>query len=388
MQFGVKKFIINLIISLFLIISGFGCSGKHTGNKSTPTNSPSIVKTGNSTGNTRNPGMEDKKQPVVNNPTSPGNETGNTPAGEPVLNPPPGENNPDPHNPDNPGNSDNDIQVRFRPNPDFENFSYYHNDIDHSLLVMIPAGKFKMGASPDDKNAKSDELPSHEVYLDSYYITIYEVSNSQFKNFVKKTGYFTNAERQGAKPVWNNRSMHSRMGGPVTYLSYEDALAYCKWVKGRLPTEAEWEKAARGIKDARIYPWGNKFRKNYFNSEMLDYPLWRRIRPWPCSHITLCESGRFMESRSPYLVEDMIGNAWEWVADRYSPDFYKSSPYKNPKGPDQGKERVLKGGGMSSNPIHYRISERRHDLPRSFARDYSFRYVLDVETVEKMQTGK
>jgi len=400
MQSNTRIFILSMVLSLFLIIYGFGCSGKQGVNKTTSPTSP--LKTGNLQKN-QNPGSEN------NNSTSSGNENVNQPEGESGLDPPPeeepeqpppGEPGLDPpseegavpppgsDNPVNPENQEKEIQVQFRPNPDFENFTYHHNDTDHALLVMIPAGKFKMGASPEDKNAKSDESPLHEVYLDTYYITIYEVSNSQFKNFVDKTGYYTTAEKLGAKPIWNNNSIHARMDGPVTYLSHEDALSYCKWVNGRLPTEAEWEKAARGTKDARIYPWGNEFKKNYFNSEMLDYSLWKSVRPRNCSHRTLCISGRFAESRSPYLVEDMIGNAWEWTADWYSPDYYKVSPYKNPKGPEKGEEKVLKGGGMSSNPINYRISERKHDLPRSFERDYSFRYVMDVETVKKMQKGK
>jgi len=236
-----------------------------------------------------------------------------------------------------------------------------------------------MGASPDDKLTQSDEFPLHEVYLDGYYIYLNEVTVRQFREFVRETRYFTTAEKRGAAKNWKSDGPQINLYGPVTNVTYEDAAAYCKWAGGRLPTEAEWEKAARGAFDTRLYPWGNKWNKNLFNSGFLDQKIWRRIRPWNAVYRTTCNTGCFFEGSSPYEVQDLMGNAWEWCSDYFASDYYKHSPGKNPRGPDSGASTVLKGGGVTANRLHFRISERHYDDPRAISPEYGFRCVIEPD---------
>lgn len=266
---------------------------------------------------------------------------------------------------------------------------YAFNKIDRADMYLIPAGRFKMGAPARDKAAQSDERPLHEVHTDAFYIYQSEVSTWQFKQFTKETGYFTTAERKGAVETWKSVKYMRDMGAPVVNISYEDAQAYCKWAGGRLPTEAEWEKAARGIKDTRIYTWGDNWNTENFNSEMLSTAKWRRIRPGDSSGHVPVRRGEFRDGQSPFEVWDMLGNAWEWCSDWYERDYYSNSPLNNPQGPKSGTNRILKGGGISSNPIHYRISERLHEPPDKWAPDFGFRCVIDAKTViEKIKDGK
>ena len=259
------------------------------------------------------------------------------------------------------------------------NVSFKQNEKDGEQMVLIPAGSFKMGAAPGDDLAKSDEKPLHEVYLDSYYIYVREVSNCDFQKFVKKTGYYTTAETRGEKKNWRGKRFDCRLDAPVINITYADAMAYCEWVGGRLPTEAEWEKAARGPNDVRIYPWGNKLDTELFNSDMLSFKKYQGVCVGNDIYRAPCRTGMFDDGRSPCETRDMIGNAWEWCLDWYDMQYYKSSPAKNPMGPGEGKYRVLKGGGMIANPVEFRISNRKYDLPDAVDSTYGFRCVLPVE---------
>ena len=292
--------------------------------------------------------------------------------GKPVVHevPPPGVNN-EGGTEVAPLNNEEQIRLQFKV-----------SEKDDEQMTLVSSGKFKMGASPDDIMAKSDEQPLHEVYLDSYYIYVREVSNRDFLKFIKKTGYFTTAETRGEKKNWKDKDFEFRHDAPVTNVTYYDAMAYCKWVGGRLPTEAEWEKAARGPGDTRIYPWGNEMDREYFNSDLLSFNKYQSVRVGNSIYRTPCRTGMFDEGRSPYDVRDMTGNAWEWCLDWYDMEYYKSSPAKNPTGPDTGKYRVLRGGGMTANPVDFRISNRKYDLPDAIDATYGFRCVVEVKAEE------
>jgi len=205
-------------------------------------------------------------------------------------------------------------------------------------MVYVPAGAFTMGS---DKG-NSDERPVHTVYLDAFYIDKTEVTNAQYRKCVEaggcdtpvKTTYYDNADY----------TQH-----PVVYVSWNDADAYCRWAGKRLPTEAEWEKAARGT-DGRTYPWG----------EGID-----------CDHAqySKCGGGTMPvgskpKGASPYGALDMVGNVWEWVADWYDPDYYSQSPERNPPGPDSGEGRVLRGGSLHGNQRFTRCAYRVGGNPR------------------------
>ena len=201
-----------------------------------------------------------------------------------------------------------------------------------------------------------DEHPQHKVYLDDYYIDKYEVTNAQFKEFVEATGYVTDAERKGYGEVWNPKEVllyslcefagvnwrspnewrfqtlrypdawkYYLMNHPVVQVSWNDAQAYAVWAGKRLPTEAEWEKAARGT-DSRLWSWGDMF-----NLDIKGTTVHTNI-----ASDYLLPVGSFPTGVSPYGVYNMTGNVQEWVADWYVADYYFRSPLNNPKGPDSG----------------------------------------------------
>ena len=190
--------------------------------------------------------------------------------------------------------------------------------------VDVPAGEFMMGSDPAvDPDASDDEMPQHAVYVDAFRISKYEVTNAQYAQCVRATVCDEPGDlRYYLDPAYADH--------PVVYVSWFDAQTFCEWIGGRLPTEAEWEKAARGT-DGRIYPWGNEFAEskcNTFESGIGD----------------TTEVGSYSDGASPYGAMDMAGNVWEWVADWYDAGYYSEAPERNPQGPDSGEVRVLRGG--------------------------------------------
>lgn len=200
-------------------------------------------------------------------------------------------------------------------------------------MVTIPAGEFLMG-NPEGKG-RDDERPQRSVYLDEFAIDQVEVTNERYMAFVKSIGHRTPPNPYGTGPLQSIKGIEQL---PVVQTTWYDAKAYCTWAKKRLPTEAEWEKAARGT-DGRMYPWGN------------DPPTMRHAnfdREWD-EERTLHAVGSLPEGDSTYGVKDMAGNAREWVADWYDADYYKDAPLRNPQGPDKrGVVRSIRGGSWHS----------------------------------------
>jgi sulfatase modifying factor 1 len=196
---------------------------------------------------------------------------------------------------------------------------------DGAEMVLIPAGEFQMGSNESD-----DEKPIHTVYLDAFYIDKYEVTNAQYKKFMDATG-------QKAPPNWNN-SGYNATNQPVVGVTWNDAKAYADWAGERLPTEAEWEKSARGGLVGKKYPWGDTLTyddANYSGTGGKD--IWSITSP----------VGSF--APNGYGLYDMAGNAWEWCADWYGNNYYGSSPKSNPTGPASGSYRVLRGGSWNDS---------------------------------------
>ena len=227
-------------------------------------------------------------------------------------------------------------------------------------MIEIPAGNFLMGSLESDIDASDHEKPQHTVYLNSYQISKYEVTVGQFKQFVKMTGYQTDAEREGwghgyntttrtfvqGKYSWKTPGFKQNDNHPVVCISWNDAAAFCSWAGGRLPTEAEWEKAARGT-DGRKYPWGN----NTPECNLLNFWGYNVGKQYCVSSTTV--TGSYPAGASPYGVMDMAGNVWEWCNDWYNRYYYSSSPTNNPQGPNSGLYRVMRGGrwGSSANTV-------------------------------------
>lgn len=211
---------------------------------------------------------------------------------------------------------------------------------DDAVMVYVPAGEFLMGSTDEDIGAVldecsdcerswfSDEQPQHTVYLDAFWIDRTEVTNAQYRKCVE-------AEACKESGCWDESDVNAP-DQPVVCVVWDDAQDYAAWVGGRLPTEAEWEKAARGT-DGRLYPWGNSppdcHKANYVGCAGKALPV-----------------GSHPEGASPYGVLDMAGNVFEWVADLYDADYYSWTPFRNPQGPPPSScsFRVLRGGSFGN----------------------------------------
>ncbi|MBM3239487.1 hypothetical protein FJZ31_24605 [Candidatus Poribacteria bacterium] len=225
------------------------------------------------------------------------------------------------------------------------------NPKDGAEMIYIPEGEFIMGTSdeqidillrqfPDRKRSLvDDEKPQHRVYLDGYWIYKYEVTVAQYRKFCQET-----KRQMPEEPSWGWQAEH-----PIVNVTWNDAVAYCQWAGVELPTEAQWEKAARGT-GGRIWPWGNKWDANKCNNS--------QTGPQKTTPV-----GNYPQGASPYGVMDMVGNVSEWCADWYDENYYQNSPARNPQGPSSGKWRVLRGGSWLLNPDHLRVAYRYWFLP-------------------------
>jgi formylglycine-generating enzyme required for sulfatase activity len=223
------------------------------------------------------------------------------------------------------------------------------NLVDQAVYVNVPAGPFLMGS----EKGEPDEKPVHTVTLDEYWIMQTEVTN----------GHYTLCVNAGACTSPNNDYWRDtiRANHPVTYVDWLQATAYCTWAGARLPTEAEWEKAARGT-DGRIYPWGNSPPSTtYLNHN-------RTVGD-------TTSAGSYPMGASPYGVLDMTGNVWEWTADWYSGGYYEVSPLHNPQGPKMGDHRVVRGGSWNNNDRVVRSSKRGNYQPDFRHSRFGFRCV-------------
>jgi eukaryotic-like serine/threonine-protein kinase len=223
---------------------------------------------------------------------------------------------------------------------------------DGAAMVFVPAGEFTMGNDNGGANAK----PVHQVYIDAYWVDVYEVTNALYKRCVDAGSCRPPASSASAKQAsyFGNPQFDNY---PVTYVGWEDAKAYCAWAGKRLPTEAEWEKAARGT-DARVYPWGNEWDGTKANVE---------LRVGDTTPV-----GRYPAGASPYGALDMAGNVWEWVADWYDSTYYAHSPSRNPAGPSSGQYRVLRGGGWMDDYWFSRATTRYDFTYPTFRFDFYY----------------
>jgi len=308
-------------------------------------------------------------------------------------------------------------------------------------MVFIPGGEFNMGG--DNEQADPDEFPKHRVVVSPFYMDETEVTNEQFHKFIKATGYVTTAERNAnwedikktvppgtAKPpdsllvaaslvfkssvgpvnlndysqwwIWQKganwrhpegpqSSIKGKENHPVVHVSWDDAIAYCKWAGKRLPTESEWEFAARGGLVGSTYPWGNEpvqMGKAKTNSWDGKFPYFNSMRD---GFIKTAPVRSFQANG--YGLYDMAGNVWEWCSDWYQSDYYTTLSGKktiNPKGPvvsydpqePFAKKRSLRGGSFLCNDAYcsgYRVARRMKSSPDTGLEHTGFRCVREVE---------
>ncbi len=238
-------------------------------------------------------------------------------------------------------------------------------------LVRIPAGEFLMGS----EGADPDERPVHPVFLDEYFISAKTVTEAEYARFVRATGYRPVAVRElpllvsaelrdtftqlAARYAWkNDHPPEGLENHPVTLVQYADAVGYCEWLASisgrpiRLPTEAEWEKAARGGLEGKRYPWGDDIDASRAN--FLTDPAAKLTRGTTPAGSYRCNG---------YDLYDMAGNVWQWVLDWYEADYYSISEYRNPRGPSAGRLRCVRGGSWVNDDAAFLRCAHRHEVP-------------------------
>jgi sulfatase modifying factor 1 len=287
---------------------------------------------------------------------------------------------------------------------------------DGARMVLIPAGWFRMGSTQEEvermvKDCQArrfggrvcwewfqDEAPRHRVALDAFYLDTYEVTNRLFEQFVRMTGYQTTAERAGRSKAWlEGKGLQEIVGAdwrhpegnqtvfvshrsdhPVVTVSWFDASAYCRWAGKRLPTEAEWEYAARAG-TSTLYWWGNGSPGSRLAANLADesarHLVGSILAGYNDGYARTAPVGSY--EPNPWGLYDILGNVAEWTEDWYG-DFYGTSPDQNPKGPKTGRYRVIRGGAWANGLLRVRAAHRDWDTPNYRHDSIGFRCAQDA----------
>lgn len=234
------------------------------------------------------------------------------------------------------------------------------NEIDGSVLVLIPEGSFLGGAA--DTSRQSPKVPVSTMCLPAYYIGWTTVTNAQYKRFIDATGHRPPTEADSGTPVWTGNTFPQEFAEhPVVCVSWDDAQAYCRWAGLRLPTELEWEKAARGL-DGWQFPWGDQWDKTRCR--------WEGSRR---RQETTCSVFAYPEGRSPWGLYNIVGNVWQWCEDWYEKDPYPRYRNGDYSLPPPGQDRVIRGCGWDqgnltffTNSLHIRNNPAKRDNVTGF----------------------
>lgn len=223
---------------------------------------------------------------------------------------------------------------------------------DPETMVLVPAGYFLMG---NDK-ANEDEQPVRKVYIDAFYMDTAEVTCARYDRFLKETGY-------PPHQLWDPK--YDRLEDPVVGVSWYDALAFAAWAGKRLPTEAEWEKAARGGFVEKKFPWGDDIDREKTNYNSFGITPIKSYEP------------------NSFGLFDMAGNVWEWCHDWYSQDYYNIGSKTNPRGPMNGTRKVIRGGAWYCNETALQVSNRHKNDPALGSFNIGFRCVKSASEIAK-----
>lgn len=288
--------------------------------------------------------------------------------------------------------------ILFSQNIFADNSATYTEPNTGMKLMLIKGGCYQMGDVFGI--GESDEKPPHNVCVNNFYLGMYEVTVGQYKEFVRETGYITDMERvkgrvsaefseDSAKQEkindWVNPGFPQNDKHPVVLVSWNDAMVYIKWLTKksgigfRLPTEAEWEYAARSGGKMHKYSWGmgrpsGNVADKTANKE---FPGWSVWMGYDDGYAFTAPAGAF--KANSLGIHDMSGNVWEWVQDWYNQDYYKNSQSQNPKGPSTGKLRVLRGGAWMNMPKNLRTTNRYMNKPDICTNFAGFRVAISVK---------
>jgi formylglycine-generating enzyme required for sulfatase activity len=274
---------------------------------------------------------------------------------------------------------------------------------DGLAYIFIPPGEFMMGCVDGDTDCQPSERPRHRVRLTrAIWFGATEVTVGAFRRFVAEAAHRTRAERERRGRMWvHARNQWEWIDGlgwnaplrpderaadswPALQVAWEDAIAYCSWAGGRLPSEAEWERAARGGADGEVYPWGNastpevrgvKYANGPDALTHAKFPRWSVFASYRDGYAEVAPVARFASNR--YGLYDMAGNAWEWVADSYSSIYYAVSSPIDPSGPGRGDAHVARGGSWGYAPEQHRSSERGFAESGFWTATFGFRCAPD-----------
>lgn len=252
----------------------------------------------------------------------------------------------------------NDLSTRPSPHDSFQPHSAPDRQARDAAMILIPAGEFAMG----DDRGQDDEQPVHRVTLNAFYLDAYEVTVSHYAEFL-------HVQKPEPPFKWHEANLNTHARKPVLGVSWFDARDYCRWVGKRLPTEAEWEFAARGS-EGRTYPWGHTHPTKGHTTA--GKTAWR-------GYDTVSHVGQLELGRTPNGIYDLAGNLWEWVADWYDSTYYQFSPRDNPAGPKAGPLRSLRGGAWNNDSKALRSANRAGYAPDTKRNDVGFRCARDTQ---------
>ncbi|MBI0293184.1 formylglycine-generating enzyme family protein [Streptomyces sp. PRKS01-29] len=305
------------------------------------------------------------------------------------------------------------------PEPSLEKRDYKRGTYPEALLPLA-GGVFEMGDAFDEGYEADGESPVHEVELSPFAVAATPVTNAMFATFVQATGYRTGAERYGSSAVFHlavrgrpedilgavpgaewwlvvrgadwahpdgpGSSWRERHDHPVVHVSWHDAQAYCAWAGVRLPTEAEWEYAARGGLTGKRYPWGDELEPEGVPRCAIFRGTFPERSSPRAGHLTTTPVRSFPPNG--YELHQTSGNVWEWCADWYSPVTYRQSPRRDPRGPSRGRDRVTRGGSYLCHHSYcnrYRVAARTGNTPESATANCGFRVAADLAVTPEDQ---